>query len=360
MLALPSASRFRHLFSAAADGPPAAAPVVVRDLLLGLALWFVWLLFLVAVDAPNEPRAYGGTMLAVAVLFHALACHLLIPSSLERPRPFGNYWLKSFLVLVAAVVPVALVMLIITSDGRTAIGFSVFQVFFNLLVTAPLSWLVFRRRQRRYQALAGLQQELGHSAASLDLLRSQINPHFLFNALNTLYGTALQEKSERTAHGIQLLGDMMRFMLHENHQPRIPLARETEYLGNYIELQTLRTATSPDVRISTSLSEVPATAGQIAPMLLIPFVENAFKHGISLQHPSWIKVTLHVDRHTLYFDVYNSVHARAAAPGPAADEASGIGLSNVRQRLLLLYPERHELIIRRSLDEYFVHLTLQL
>lgn len=359
MLTFPTSTRYRHLFTAAADGPPSAAPVVVRDLLLGLALWFVGLLFLVTVDAPNELRAYGGTLLAVAVLFHALACHTLIPSSIGHRQPFGNYWLKAFLVLVAAVVPVALVMLIITSDSQAAIGFSVFQVFFNLLVTAPLAWLIYRRRWRRYQALAGLQQELGHSTASLDLLRSQINPHFLFNALNTLYGTALQENGERTAHGIQLLGDMMRFMLHENHQPRIPLAREIEYLGNYIELQTLRTATSPDIRITTSLSEVPATE-QIAPMLLIPFVENAFKHGISLQHPSWIKVTLHVDKHTLYFDVYNSVHARSAPGLPAPEEASGIGLSNVRQRLQLLYPERHELIIRRSLDEYFVHLTLQL
>lgn len=359
MLTLPFAPQYRHLFTADADSPPSAPPSIARDLLLGLALWFIGLLFLVAVEAPNELRVYGGTLLAVAVLFHGVACRWLLPSSLGRPRAFANYWLKAFLVLVAGVVPVALAVLILTSSGQQAIGFGVFQVFLHLFLTAPLSWLLYRRRWRRYQALTGLQQELGHSAASLDLLRSQINPHFLFNALNTLYGTALQENGERTAHGIQLLGDMMRFMLHENHQPLIPLAREIEYLGNYVELQTLRTATSPDIRITTSLSEVPAT-DQIAPMLLIPFVENAFKHGISLQHPSWIKVTLHVDKHTLYFDVYNSVHARPAPGLPDPDEASGIGLSNVRQRLQLLYPERHELIIRRSLDEYFVHLTLQL
>ncbi|RAK70443.1 sensor histidine kinase [Hymenobacter edaphi] len=357
MSALSFPASFHDLFAPGPDAPPSAPRPIARDLLLGLALWFMALLFLVAIGAPHEPQLYGGTLLAVAVLFHAVASRWLIPAALAWPRPFGSYWLKAFLVLVASVVPVGLVVLILTGDPEVMVGFSVFQVFFHLLLTAPLSWLIYRRRLRRHQAVAGLQQELGHSTASLDLLRSQINPHFLFNALNTLYGTALQENGERTAHGIQLLGDMMRFMLHENHQPFIPLAREVEYLGNYIELQTLRTATSPAIRITTSLSEAPPAA-QIAPMLLIPFVENAFKHGISLQHPSWIKVTLHVEHGTLYFDVYNSVHARPA-PGPA-DEPGGIGLRNVRQRLLLLYPERHELIIRRSLDEYFVHLTLQL
>ncbi|MCC3160122.1 histidine kinase [Hymenobacter sp. 15J16-1T3B] len=357
MLSLPALTR---PFTALGpdDAHPSAPRTIARDVLLGFALWFMLLLFLVSTDAPNEPRVYGCTLLAVAVLFHAVACRWLIPSSWGKRRPFGSYWLKAFLVLVASVVPVALVLLIITSDSEVAIGFNVFQVFFNLLVTAPLSWLLYRRRWQRQSALTGLQQELGHSEASLDLLRSQINPHFLFNALNTLYGTALQEHGERTAHGIQLLGDMMRFMLHENHQAHIALTREIDYLRNYVELQTLRTATSPDISISTSLADAPAAA-QIAPMLLIPFVENAFKHGISLQHKSWIKVTLHVEQGTLYFDVYNSLHARPAPAGPAA-EASGIGLSNVRQRLQLLYPERHELIIRRSLDEYFVHLTLQL
>ncbi|GAB3835498.1 sensor histidine kinase [Hymenobacter jeollabukensis] len=355
---LPSALvRPFHVLAPDDDPQPAAPRTVARDLLLGFALWVMLLLFLVAVNSPVEPRLYGGTLLATGFLFHAVACRWLIPSALAGRRPFGNYWLKAFLVLVASVVPVGLVLLIITSDPEVMVGLNVFLVFFHLLATAPLSWGIYHRRLRRHQAVAGLQQELGHSTASLDLLRSQINPHFLFNALNTLYGTALQENGERTAHGIQLLGDMMRFMLHENHQPYIPLAREIEYLGNYIELQTLRTATSPDIRITTSLSEAPPAA-RIAPMLLIPFVENAFKHGISLQHPSWIKVTLHVEHGTLYFDVYNSVHARPA-PG-LADEPGGIGLSNVRQRLQLLYPERHELIIRRSLDEYFVHLTLQL
>ncbi len=93
-------------------------------------------------------------------------------------------------------------------------------------------------------------------------------------------------------------------------------------------------------------------------MLLIPFVENAFKHGISLQHPSYIKVTLQTKDKTLYFDVHNSIHIK-----PDNDPEkfkSGIGLQNVKQRLALLYPNNHELIIRESAKEFFIHLTMQL
>ncbi|KAA9327568.1 sensor histidine kinase [Hymenobacter busanensis] len=357
MLAVPVFAKILNVFAPGADPLPSDSRSIVRDLLLGGALWFMSLLLLVAAEAPNELRVFWGTLAPVAILLHVLASRYLIPSSLGSSRPFWNYLLKTFLVLVGSVLPVGLVIVIITSNTDAAIAFNLFQVAFNLVVTAPLSWLVFRRRLRRHQAVTGLQQELGQSTANLDLLRSQINPHFLFNALNTLYGTALQENGERTAQGIQMLGDMMRFMLHENHQPRILLAREIEYLRNYIDLQSLRTATSPGISIDAHLLEVPAGV-QIAPMLLIPFVENAFKHGISLQHKSWIKVTLHCEGHTLYFDVYNSTHERPA-PG-LADDASGIGLANVQQRLALLYPERHELLIRQTKEEYFVHLTVQL
>jgi LytS/YehU family sensor histidine kinase len=96
----------------------------------------------------------------------------------------------------------------------------------------------------------------------------------------------------------------------------------------------------------------------IAPMLLIPFVENAFKHGISLKEPSWIKVNLSMQDDRLFFDVYNSVHLKQI--NDPEKNRSGIGIPNVRQRLLQLYPNKHELTIRQTDMEYFVHLTLTL
>jgi len=128
-------------------------------------------------------------------------------------------------------------------------------------------------------------------------------------------------------------------------------------LNNYISLQKLRTDTNPCVRIEAVI-EQPITVVQIAPMLLIPFVENAFKHGISLRYPSHIKMSLELKDKTLYFDVYNSKHERLE--NDPEKNKSGIGLTNVKQRLQLLYPSRHELLIRENAKEFFVHLTIQL
>ena len=178
----------------------------------------------------------------------------------------------------------------------------------------------------------------------------------MFNALNTIYGTALQENAERTAEGVQKLGDMMRFMLHENQEDRISLQKEINYLTNYIELQKLRTQVSKDIDISFTVKQE-SCAHTIAPMLLIPFVENAFKHGISLRERSWIKINISCDTEHVYFDVYNSVHPRRE-DDPERDRP-GIGLDNVKQRLSLLYPQQHELQIRSTATEYFIHLTIK-
>lgn len=219
----------------------------------------------------------------------------------------------------------------------------------------PVVWWLFKARQKHVSTVVNLKKALGHSAANLDFLRAQINPHFLFNALNTLYGTALQEEAPRTSEGIQKLGDMMRFMLHDNHLEKIPLDKEVAYLQNYIALQRLRVMSSPDIQIEVNIDESQCQH-EIAPMLLIPFVENAFKHGISLRHRSRIVISLSCNEEQLFFDVYNSVHVRPEND-PERD-GMGIGLNNVKERLALLYPDRHELSIRHTTTEFFVHLTI--
>jgi two-component system LytT family sensor kinase len=149
----------------------------------------------------------------------------------------------------------------------------------------------------------------------------------------------------------------MRFMLQENMQEQISLMREVDYLNNYIDLQKLRTQISPDILITTEIEEQ-INGLQIAPMLLIPFVENAFKHGISLREPSHIKITLQTRGNELYFDVYNSIHFKT--DNDPEKNKSGIGLENVKRRLELLYPDKHELTIRQNAREFFIHLSVTL
>jgi hypothetical protein len=225
-----------------------------------------------------------------------------------------------------------------------------------LLIVLPLSLWIFNMRQSQRSTIVGLRQALDKSETGLDFLRWQINPHFLFNALNTLYGTALMEKAPATSEGIQKLGDMMRFMLHDNLLARISLSKEIAYLENYIALQRLRTQGSSDIQIEVNIDDTHCEH-EIAPMLLIPFVENAFKHGISQRSRSRITISLSCTPEKIYFDVYNTVHANRASE--VEKDSMGIGLHNVRQRLTLLYADQHELNIRETATEYFVHLTIQ-
>jgi hypothetical protein len=226
----------------------------------------------------------------------------------------------------------------------------------QFFIATPLSWLVYRSRRERFMHMQRLEAALGRSETDLRFLRNQINPHFLFNALNTLYGTALQEEASRTAGGIQQLGDMMRFMLHDNHKDWIPMSKEVEYLKNYIALQRLRTDASPLIRIETAIDEVSPDA-MIAPMLLIPFVENAFKHGISLREPSWINIRLSAEGKKVLFEIRNSVHTRQG-DDPEKDK-SGIGLKNVLHRLHLLYPGKHAFFVNQDDREFFVQLMIE-
>src|SRR6476661_4002074 len=150
---------------------------------------------------------------------------------------------------------------------------------------------------------------------------------------------------------------MMRFMLEENMKKKIALAKELQYLHNYIELQQLRIGSHPSVRIEAAI-EQDAPSLTIAPMLLIPFVENAFKHGISYRQPSFIKIILELKGHSLFFEVRNSRHVQNEND-PEKDRG-GIGLTNTRQRLGLLYPNRHQLSIRENENEFQVQLMLEL
>ena len=225
----------------------------------------------------------------------------------------------------------------------------------QLLIITPLSWLNFQQRKDKILEMRGLEQALTKSKADLQFLRMQINPHFLFNALNTLYGTALVEGSTKTAEGIQKLGDMMRFMLHENTLDYIGMDKEIGYLKNYISLQKLRTQTSPDMVIEDDITQKDCNH-RIAPMLLIPFVENAFKHGVSLTEKSWIRIKLECDDQRINFEVRNSIHPSAATDPEQAQ--SGIGLKNVGERLKLLYPGRHHFDYGPQGSEFVAGVTI--
>ncbi|NEU09353.1 sensor histidine kinase [Flavihumibacter sp. R14] len=331
--------------------------IITRDALIAFILWMISVFILLLGDLDSELVICWVVLIPFAILFYCYSCYKLLPVAFGKKRPFMAYLLKSLLLMALAFIPIAAIILLFTNDEEVGFGGSFFNAAFQLLITAPMSWVLYKRRLQGNQEINVLQKALGKSNANLDFLRSQINPHFLFNALNTIYATAINEKAERTSEAVEKLGEMMRFMLHENVQDKISLAREIEYLNNYIGLQKLRTEHNPVLTIEAHI-EQNLDPHYIAPMLLIPFVENAFKHGISFRENSLIRIVLEVKDKTLNFDVYNSKHEK-----PEHDpekNKSGIGLNNVKQRLQLLYPGRHELTIRETGKEFFIHLTVQL
>jgi two-component system LytT family sensor kinase len=199
------------------------------------------------------------------------------------------------------------------------------------------------------------ERQAAQLATELKFLRSQISPHFLFNVLTNLVSLA-RKRSDRLEQSLIMLSDLMRYMLYDAQGQKGTLFKEIEYLKSYLELQKLRFGT--DVQIDSRI-ELSSEEGHysIEPMLLIPFVENAFKHGVGyLEHPR-IDIRLSVDRGWLIFDVQNKFEDE---PGTSKDESTGIGLENVRSRLNLLYKDRYTLTIDDQNNLFHIVLTLKL
>jgi LytS/YehU family sensor histidine kinase len=189
-------------------------------------------------------------------------------------------------------------------------------------------------------------------ATELKFLRSQVSPHFLFNMLTNMVSLARQ-KSDLLEPSLIKLSDLLRYMLYEPDQEKFPLSREIIYLKNYIELQQLRFG--DDVNLVLEINDENPDC-LIEPMLLVPFVENAFKHGIGLVTDPFIKIQLAVKANNLYFKVSNNYGREKSSK----DKDSGIGLANVKNKLQLLYPGKHRLEIKDAGNIYTAELNLEL
>jgi hypothetical protein len=189
--------------------------------------------------------------------------------------------------------------------------------------------------------------------SELALLKSQINPHFLFNTLNNICSLA-RKKSDDTEPAVIKLSQIMRYMLTDSRQDKVGLTDEVEYLNNFIELQKIRLGDKVDLTFNISGD---SSMIQVEPLLLIPFVENAFKHGIIYKDHSVIRIELKTDPGEMMFSVENT---KPSARDRGNLEESGIGLKNVRRRLELLYPGKHILDIKESDLKYQIMLKIDL
>lgn len=190
--------------------------------------------------------------------------------------------------------------------------------------------------------------------SELSFLRSQISPHFIFNILNSIV-YLIRTKADKQAEDVTIrLSSLMRYMLYDSDQSMVPLERELEYLRNYIDLQHMRF--DGDVAIDFQIDGT-IRACTIEPMLLIPFVENAFKHGVSLVQDPIIKVYFSIDHGHLIFKVENKI---GQIPDESKEANSGIGMKNVLRRLELLYPKKHQIQVTNTGETFCVDLEISL
>lgn len=332
--------------------------LTTRESIILFCIWVVITLFVFLIFPWSEFVSSWVTTIPAGWLLYHVSFRWLFPKAHASRFPLLLYVLgiAGYCFVIFFTQSIILSMYIEQEDFF--IGMGGITVFILFCIQMPVQWFVFKRMARNHEELFVLQKELGQTEASADMLRAQINPHFLFNVLNTLYGLALHEKATRTSEAIEKLGSMMRFMLQENLQEKILLVRDLEYLNDYLVLQRLRTGDNPNIKIQTTLPEEVDPSLQIAPMLLIPFIENAFKHGIRFREESYIRISVELKQSTLYFDVFNTKHIRTE--GDPEKNSNGIGLQNVKQRLNLMYPDKHELVIRETAHDYFVHLVITL
>jgi sensor histidine kinase YesM len=185
----------------------------------------------------------------------------------------------------------------------------------------------------------------------LAMLKNQINPHFLFNTLNTIYSLALM-KSDLTAEAVMKLSDMMRYVIQDVNHDQVPLETEIEYIRYYVELQKLRLSDNVDLQLEIRGDPQPF---RIAPMILIPFVENAFKYGTTSRGSATILVKITIGDKFLDFRVSNQIFESRNN-----NETFGIGINNTRQRLQLTYPGKHDLELTNNGKVYIVNLRIDM
>lgn len=228
-------------------------------------------------------------------------------------------------------------------------------LLFAFLMILGISFAYFFLKEWAKSELIQTQLQAHQLSTEIKFLKSQVNPHFLFNTLNNLFSMAQGKGNDELADGISKLSGMMRYMLYESNEDTVPLKHEIEYLQNCIVLNKLRYA---DNEVQAVFDYPKKTEGIfVAPMLFIPFVENAFKHGVSIGQSSQIGVSISLSDKKLLFNCSNTNYSFIKK---MEHDKSGIGLENVKRRLELVYPGKHKLIIDDDGEQFNIKLEINL
>lgn len=324
-----------------------------------ILFWFLIYLILCYFDRHQLPihinLASNAINLFAYIFLIQLNINYLIPDYLNEGKFWNYFGLVLLAILLVSPIRIFLQFLVLQDfpvslnsyrHGWSLLLLSDFVVVMSSTMYSVLSDWIKKSREIEDLEKTRIQSEI-------KFLKSQINPHFLFNTLNSLYALSLK-KQESTPEMILRLSDIMRYILYECNEETVNLQKEVDYLNNYIELEKLRHGAKMNTRLSIS-GELDSY--QIAPMILNPFFENSFKHGIaeSIHSPSLLLKISVSNEGLMHFYLENSFEETRNS-----STSKGIGITNVKRRLELLYPEKHQLQITKENNLFTVDLKMQL
>lgn len=339
----------------------------LRKIVLHTIFWVLVLIFFsYFFGAPNGNIVFTGSfsafLLPVTMATTYTMVYYLIPSFLLQKRYllftlYSVYTLilSAFALIISIFYGLVFLMDMNYSEMPPPARSLLFMMVVVYLVVVLVSAFTLLKKnytsEAENKALENkiLEAQLKLKEQELHYLKMQVHPHFLFNTLNTLYGHALR-KSEETPDMILKLSNLLDYLLYQVDKPRVSLSSEIEHIKDYIALEKMRFRNSLSVEL-----DLPSHPNQItiAPMLLIPFVENSFKHGELIDGKLTIRISLKVSEEKLWFTIKNSVKN----PG-IPNRNNGIGLKNLQKRLELLYRENHSLSIQRNANIFEAQLAL--
>jgi|APDOM4702015191_1054821.scaffolds.fasta_scaffold01034_7 sensor histidine kinase YesM len=277
---------------------------------------------------------------------------LLVPHFINR-RKYKEYAaviITSFIILLF--ITWLFLFQLLGQKGFSFSGHILFNFFFFLFILAGSIAYSLIKDQIRADRIAR-EKENENLKTELSLLRSQASPHFMFNVLNNMVALA-RKKSDLLEPSLLKFSSIMRYMLYDDDEEKVPLEREIEYLQSYIDLQQQRFG--KNVLVNVDLNQVDVNH-EIEPMLLIPFVENAFKHGTGMIENAQITIQLKTEKDKLIFNVQNKYDPTSIE---IKDKTSGIGLTNVKRRLNLLYGDKQSLLVTQKDNLFSISLQINL
>lgn len=331
-----------------------------------------WHILIWVIYTPFVAIAWGGgfiegliyelSMLPAKMGVVYLNLYILLPRLLMRRKYVPYVLLVVFFLSLGAVWQRLMVIYVHVPmrGGASGAPFFYFPIMLrvamiinSILILSSAAYILMKGYEYQHMIKELEKEKL---SAELKFLKSQIQPHFLFNTLNNLYGLTLRQ-SPKTPEIVLKLSELMRYMLYKTNTAKVPLSQEISYLKNYVTLEKLRydEAVKVSFQIKGDILDK-----EIAPMLLIAFVENSFKHGASEEvDNAWVNVLIQVNGNQLVLDIANSM---TDLKGPLApiQEDGGVGLPNVKHRLDLLYKDKYSLVLKKTADSYQIKLDLNL